>query len=243
MSFHAQWKEGSAGDAQQQQQQQQQQQAAIECDAQEDLAVILFILMFHQVSSVSYYHELSGPHSASATTTATATSKPSSNDSTSSLFNLDANILERVQMPFSSSGSHAHANESYYLSSVLLSSQQQPQPQQQTATCPAFELNERLQALLNAKLSEEKLDKSSSCMHSFDHDTSSSSCNATNTTMTSTTAAAAATRAVETSSIRQVLERKLRINWNINWHGGSLVKLCDDLLYNEQLISTQQHAK
>ena len=55
MSFHAQWKEGSTGDAQQHQQQQQQ-QAAIECNAQEDLTVILFILMYHEVSSVSYYH-------------------------------------------------------------------------------------------------------------------------------------------------------------------------------------------
>jgi hypothetical protein len=40
--------------------------------------------------------------------------------------------------------------------------------------------------------------------------------------------------------LKQIINKRLRLYWNIRWHGGSLEKLCEDLINNENLIETQQ---
>lgn len=37
-------------------------------------------------------------------------------------------------------------------------------------------------------------------------------------------------------NLKEILDRKFRLYWNINWHGGSLLKLCNDALFNPQML-------
>ncbi len=43
---------------------------------------------------------------------------------------------------------------------------------------------------------------------------------------------------ISIGDIKNVLDRKFRLCWNFHWHGGSLLKLCEDLIYNEALIQS-----
>lgn len=36
--------------------------------------------------------------------------------------------------------------------------------------------------------------------------------------------------------IKRILDKKFRLYWNFHWHGGSLAKLCNDLIHNKSLI-------
>lgn len=40
------------------------------------------------------------------------------------------------------------------------------------------------------------------------------------------------------TQIKQILDKKFRLYWNFNWHGGSLLKTCEDLVYNPHLVQT-----
>lgn len=103
-------------------------------DTQEDLSILLFIILFHQVSSIDYYHRGVGDG-----------------------FDLSVNLKENFLIPFSIP----------------------------SAKCQEFRVND-----IN-------LDK---------------------------------------SRFSEVLDRKFRLFWNFNWHGGSMMHLCEDLMNNEGFI-------
>lgn len=46
-----------------------------------------------------------------------------------------------------------------------------------------------------------------------------------------------------TTSLKEIIEDKIRLRWNFNWHGGSLLKLCHDLLNNQMLIQNESFSK
>ena len=41
-------------------------------------------------------------------------------------------------------------------------------------------------------------------------------------------------------NFKEILDKKFRLYWNIMWHGGSLAKLCNDLLYNQQMVQQRR---
>lgn len=42
--------------------------------------------------------------------------------------------------------------------------------------------------------------------------------------------------------LRVILDQKFRLFWNFKWHGGSLLKLCNDLLNNEALVQNETNS-
>jgi hypothetical protein len=57
-------------------------------------------------------------------------------------------------------------------------------------------------------------------------------------TMTSAATAVAVSAANNELILKQIINKRIRLYWNKLWHGGSLEKLCDDLINNEKLIET-----
>jgi hypothetical protein len=43
---------------------------------------------------------------------------------------------------------------------------------------------------------------------------------------------------MSSGDVKNVLDRKFRLCWNFHWHGGSHLKLCEDLVYNEALVQS-----
>ena len=43
------------------------------------------------------------------------------------------------------------------------------------------------------------------------------------------------------NSIKDILNEKFRIYWNVHWHGGTMTQLIEDLLYNTRINESRMH--
>ena len=176
-------------------------------NAQEDLAIILFILLYHQVSSLDYYYSSSESSSISCS---------SSQLQTQNKFDISSNLKEHLILPFSTSNSNTINSSSSEIH------KQQPEIKQlEIQQVKVYEINYKLNALLKQKLENFNQEKSLG-LSDMTSSRSNSSLDA---------------------RLRQILDRKFRLSWNFKWHGGSLLKLCNDLFFNEQLVQNQTNSK
>jgi hypothetical protein len=164
-------------------------------NCQEDLAALLFILLFNQVSSLEYYYE-----------SIMDSQRTCSNNSyiINNQFDLSFNLKIFLNEPFnmSSSGLNNSSTKTTNNNDKLCDSSEIKQQEKQQ--WQAFELNYRLNSILKKKTeySNEKMD----------------------------------------INFKDVLDKKFRLYWNLNWHGGSIGKLCNDLLYNPQMIQNKDYS-
>lgn len=151
-------------------------------NSQEDLAALMFILLYNQVSSLDYYYESINDSQKSTNT----------NKKLILHFDLSSNLKSNLIEPFTTSGL-TQSNESF------VNKNQSELKQQEKQQWQAYELNYKLNSILKRKIEY----------------------------------------CTDNIHFKEVLERKFRLYWNIYWHGGSLSKLCNDLLNNPQLIQTR----
>ncbi len=45
------------------------------------------------------------------------------------------------------------------------------------------------------------------------------------------------------NNIKEILNEKFRIYWNMKWHGGTMDRLIEDLLYNTKINESQLHVE
>jgi hypothetical protein len=166
--------------------------AILHTNCQEDLSIILFMLLYHQVSCLDYYH-----HS-------------DTDKSSQTKFDISLNLKESFTVPFSINPSQ--------LSSSNTNSQQFEIKQLEKQQFKVYESNFKLNSHLKLKID--------TCNKERGRFLSSQSKN-------------------EPIDLRlkEILEEKYRLFWNFKWHGGSLLKLCNDLLYNEQFVQNTSNTK
>lgn len=159
--------------------------AILYSNCQEDLACLLFIMLYHQVSCLDYYH-----------------ANPSSSRTTK--FDISSNLKKFVQIPFST-------NE-------LNTQQQSQQFELKNLKDQQFKVYGLHYKLVNLcdKLDNSKQEK----LNNFSVKSQTSGL----------------------INLREALDDKIRICWNSNWHGGSLIKLCHDLLHNEMLVQNEANS-
>lgn len=155
-------------------------QIGVYSNSQEDLSILLFIILYHQVSCLDYYH--------------------SESEKYNSKFDLSLNLKEHLIIPFNLN-----------VSSQNLQFELKQLEKQQFKT---YELNYKLNSLIKMKLENYNLNLT-------DPQKGDS---------------------LETK-LTQILDRKFRLFWNFKWHGGSLLKLCNDLLNNEQFVQKENNSK
>lgn len=135
---------------------------------QEDLAIILFIFLYNQVSCLDYYHQ---------------------STEVSQRFDLSLILKEHLITPFNMSKSDQF--EIKHLESEQFKT---------------FELTYRLESIIRQKLESYNQEKTLNLQSNTSID------------------------------LTKILSRKLRIYWNFRRHGGSLLKLNNDLVNNQNLI-------
>jgi hypothetical protein len=153
-------------------------------------------MLYHQVSSLDYYHSSEQPQQSSA----------------QHKFDISSNLKENLLVPFNISNSSLLA-----ASSADLNKQQPEIRHLESQQTKVYDVNFKLNALLKQRLDRFNQEKSLSL-----HDTGSQNLDA---------------------RLRQTLDRKFRLYWNFKWHGGSLLKLCNDLFFNEQFVQDQPGSK
>ena len=160
-------------------------------NCQENLAIILFIFLYNQVSSIDYFNESMEMNS----------STTKKNDKIlQSQFDLSANLKNYIIEPFNISKSGFQHNFSNVFSSNACEGSSENFEIKQKFQ--SYELNCRLKAMLKKKLGIESNQKYE-------------------------------------MNLKETLDKKFRLYWNINWHGGSLVKLCNDILVNPQMVQNK----
>jgi hypothetical protein len=105
---------------------------------------------------------------------------------------------------------------------IQLNQNQQPQQfelkQLERQQFKAYELNYKLDSSIKHKLERFNQEKSFNYMND------------------------SKTEAIETR-LKDILDNKFRLYWNFKWHGGSMIKLCNDLLYNESFVQSETNSK
>lgn len=177
---------------------------------QEELSIILFILLYHQVSCLDYYYEFSNKsHSAKS-------GDQGSNNGQTAQFELSNNLKEYLLIPFSLNPSISTASTASNGSAKTMRQQEASEIKQlEKQQLHAFEINYKLNNLIKMRTDDKLLMTQSLNQDGFSNE----------------------------YSIRHVLDKKFRLYWNFNWHGGSLLKLCNDLIYDEQLIQNKNSDK
>ena len=167
--------------------------ANIYSNSQEDLACLLFTLLFHQVSSLDYYHH----HVDDINTNMNK-------------FDLSTNLKSYIHVPFSMTSSNevdssASTNQQQFPVELKNLREQQLR---------AYELNYRLELLVRERLEN----------NGVIADTEKNKQKSIN------------------SRLSNLLDDKFRLYWNFKWHGGSMIKLCNDLLYNDAFVQTADNS-
>ncbi len=155
---------------------------SVTSNIQEDASIILFTLLYNQVSSLDYYYEYES-------TVTQASNK----------FDLNLNLKDNLIIPFNINTTNANGN-------VLNNEIKQMEKQQ----WQAYEYNFKLTSIFNSKMSEEKLN----ILDSKD----------------------------QFNSLKKLLDKKFRLYWNFRYHGGSLKKICNELITNEQMVLNKMNA-
>ncbi len=168
-------------------------------NAQEDLSIILFIILYHQVSCLDYYHSTE--------------SSSSHHQSIQNKFDISSNLKENLLVPFNISNSNMVVS-----TSNDLTNKQHPEIKSlENQQMKAYDVNYKLNGLLKQKLDSFNQEKALSM-----HDMTGSNLDA---------------------RLKHILDKKFRLYWNFKWHGGSLLKLCNDLFFNEQFVQDQTNSK
>ena len=177
---------------------------------QEELSIILFILLYHQVSCLDYYYEFSNKSQSAKS------GDQGSNNGQMAQFELSNNLKEYLLIPFSLSPSISTASTASNGSTKPMRQQEASEIKQlEKQQLHAFEINYKLNNLIKMRTDDKLLMTQSLNQDGFSNE----------------------------YSIRNVLDKKFRLYWNFNWHGGSLLKLCNDLIYDEQLIQNKNSDK
>jgi hypothetical protein len=165
-------------------------------NAQEDLSIILFMILYHQVSCLDYYHSNESHHSIQ------------------NKFDISSNLKDSLIVPFNIS------NSNMINTSNDINSKQQPEMKSlESQQLKAYDINYKLNGLLKQKLDSFNQEKALSL-----HDMT-----AQNFSLD--------------AKLKQILDKKFRLYWNFKWHGGSLLKLGNDLFFNEQFVQDQTNSK
>jgi hypothetical protein len=178
---------------------------AIYSKCQEDLAIIMFLMLYHQVSSLDLYHEsfANSKHGDFHQTSQNAAKMRQ----TDLHFEIHSNLKLNIQCPIGSTCSALNAANSKQNDLNLL------EKQRLQAYDIAYKLNEMLASL------------------TWSQSLSNNSLSASQVSMMSNTRANSGDTA-----LKELIDRKFRLYWNFYWHGGTLLKLCNDLLHNEQVV-------
>lgn len=159
--------------------------AILYSNCREDLSCLLFTLLYHQVSSLDYYHNMDDMAK-----------------TTSVRFDLSAHLKQSIQAPFS-------MNDLEQAEVKSLKEQQ----------LRAYELNYKLETLLRQKLEAFRQERAY--------------------------VADAGRKQLSSlpieARLKEILDNKFRVYWNFKWHGGSLLKLCNDLLNNEAFVQNESN--
>jgi hypothetical protein len=157
---------------------------------QEDLSILLFITLYHQVSCLENYF-----------------SQDELVNTQQYKFDLSSNLKEHLLIPF-------NVNSSLHVNKV-----QSELKHLEDQQLRAYDVNYKLNLLLKQKMEAFSQEKILNYSDTF----------ATNSSGWSLDV-----------RLKQILDRKFRLYWNFKWHGGTISKLCNDLLYNEQFITQNE---